>query len=300
MNSIFTSNIGVRAALLAGGALPASFTRKLGTWAADRLASRKSSPMVRAVRANQWVVRGERLSTLELEQAVRDVFRQSAVGLADLYHAFRRPEELLRLAPRFPEMDALIRRSQEKKNPAVVVISHSSNFDLFLLAHSMRGLAGQVLTYAQPTGGYQIQNEIRAAHSSSIQVTPINQRALRMAIENLRHGGTVYTGVDRPEDTNGMELSFFGRSAWLPVGHVRLAMKVGVPIIVIAVFHSPDGFYRALISEPLAMEVNRDPRLAIKQNAQQVLDVLSGFILRAPEQWLMFYPVWPEALKQMP
>ncbi len=255
--------------------------------------------MARAVRANQWVVRGGQLSRSELDCAVREVFEQSAIGFADLYHAFHRPEELMQLAPRTPEMDALIERSCSRKNPAIVVISHSSSFDLLLLAHSMRGLSGQVLTYAQPTGAYQIQNEIRSSGNSELLITPISYHALRLAIENLDQGGVVFTGVDRPEDSNKMQLSFFDRQAWLPVGHVRLALKVGVPIIVASMIHLEDGTYKVLLSDPIPMQNQPDALLAVKVNAQKVLDVLSNFIRQAPGQWMMFYPVWPDALEQM-
>jgi len=298
--SIFRDRYGISLAMWTGRMLPRPVTKWVGLWLADRIASRRRFSMSRAVRANQWVVRGEHISGSELDGAVREVLRESAVGLLDLYHALHRPEELMHLAPRTPEMDGLIERSQIRRNPAIVVISHSSSFDLLLLAHSLRGLSGQVLTYAQPTDAYQIQNEIRSSGGPGLEVTPIGQHALRLAIENLRAGGVVYTGVDRPEDSSKMQLSFFGRPAWLPVGHVRLAMKVGVPIIVASMLHLEDGTYKVLLSDPIPMEKGQAPGQAIQENAQKVLEVLSNFIRQAPGQWMMFYPVWPEALEQMP
>ncbi len=136
--------------------------------------------------------------------------------------------------------------------------------------------------------------------SPDIQITPINPHSLRIAFEHLHHGETIYTGVDRPEESSPLALSFFGRPAYLPLGHVRLAMKTKVPIIVVTATHSSDGLYRARISTPIAMETRADPHTAIIENAQRVLDVLAGYIQRDPGNWLMFYPVWPEALGQMP
>ena len=298
--SFFTSRYGIQTALLLGRTLPRPLLQRLGMLIANPLASRRHSPMGRAVRANQWVVRGKSLTKVELDAAVRDVFRQAALGTADLYHALSHSAELRQLAPRTPELDALIQRGQEGKSGALVCASHSSNFDLVLLAQSLRGLRGQVLTYARPTSGYEVQNHIRASLSTELEATPISPRSLRQAIQRLRSGGIVYTGVDRPEDTNKMQLSFFDELAWMPVGHVRLAMKAGVPIIVGACDRSPDGLYTAWLSDPLPMKEKQDQTRTIRENAQNILDALSSFIRRAPEQWMMFYPVWPAALEQMP
>jgi predicted LPLAT superfamily acyltransferase len=35
-------------------------------------------------------------------------------------------------------------------------------------------------------------------------------------------------------------------------------------------------------------------------NTEMVLKVAEGYIRQAPYQWAMFYPVWPEALNEMP
>lgn len=298
--SLFTSKFGVETALFLGQVLPRPVLQRLGTRIADGIASRRNSPMVRAVRANQWMAHGRNLDSSKLDRAVRDVFRQSAINTVDLYHALSRPHELLELGPRTPGLDSLIERSQSGKTGAVVCISHSSNFDLILIAQGLRGLAGQVLTYAQPTSGYEVQNRIRASLDTKITATPISPHSLREALHRLRNGGIVYTGVDRPEDTSKMQLDFFGEPAWMPVGHVRLAVKAGVPIILVTCVREQDGRYRAWVSDPIPMKDCEDADRTIRENAQNVLNVLSEYISRAPEQWLMFYPVWPAALEQMP
>lgn len=298
--SLFTSRYGVQTALFLGRVLPRPFLRHLGVFAADLIANWRDLPMVRAVRANQWVIRDRSLTRSELDTAVRDVFRQSALSFVDLYHALSRPQELLELAPRTPGLDALIERSQAHTSGALVCISHSSNFDLVLVAQGLRGLSGQVLTFARPTSGYEIQNQVRASLDTKIEATPISPHTLREALQRLQNGGVVYTGVDRPEDTSKMQLNFFGEPAWMPVGHIRLAVKAGVPIILVTCVREQDGCYRAWLSEPIPMKEYQDTEQTIRENAQNVLNMLSDFIRRAPEQWFMFYPVWPAALEQMP
>jgi lauroyl/myristoyl acyltransferase len=38
----------------------------------------------------------------------------------------------------------------------------------------------------------------------------------------------------------------------------------------------------------------------IVQNAETILAVVASYIRQAPDQWAMFYSVWPETLDQVP
>jgi KDO2-lipid IV(A) lauroyltransferase len=40
--------------------------------------------------------------------------------------------------------------------------------------------------------------------------------------------------------------------------------------------------------------------MEIVQNAENVLKVAEGFIRQAPGQWEMTFPVWPEAMNEVP
>ena len=43
---------------------------------------------------------------------------------------------------------------------------------------------------------------------------------------------------------------------------------------------------------------DRDEELIV--NAEAVLKVAEGYLKKAPEQWAMFYPVWPQVLNETP
>jgi len=48
------------------------------------------------------------------------------------------------------------------------------------------------------------------------------------------------------------------------------------------------------------MESYPDRHQEIILNAERVLSIAEAAIRRAPQQWAMFYPVWPEMLDKMP
>jgi lauroyl/myristoyl acyltransferase len=61
-----------------------------------------------------------------------------------------------------------------------------------------------------------------------------------------------------------------------------------------------NGCYHVWASEPIPMRHYNDLVEEIVQNAETVLTVVASFIQQAPDQWAMFYPVWPETMDQVP
>jgi lauroyl/myristoyl acyltransferase len=292
LQKIATSRFGVGLGLAIGSAIPPRIGYRLANWFAGSLARREESPMVAAVRQNQWVVRDCNLSQLALEQAVQEVFSHAGRCFVDLYHNLRNPEGIKALVSDSPQTQALIRQSQEGNQGVFIVAPHVSNFDLCLLSLAYRGLRGQVLTYGQPTGGYQIQNDLRA--KTGLEITPVSPEVHRQAIESLEKGGFVITAVDRPIRRKAHSLLFFDRPCPLPAGHVRMALEARVPIIVASASMDEHGMYHILFSDPIPMEEHADPVRAIQINGEKVLQEIETRIRRNPGQWLMYYPAWPD------
>jgi KDO2-lipid IV(A) lauroyltransferase len=106
--------------------------------------------------------------------------------------------------------------------------------------------------------------------------------------------------VDLPIARKSQRLMFFGHPAPLPVGHIRLALRAGVPVRVAAIQQRPDKTYLVDISDPIPMQPHPDQSTEIQQNAEAVLKVLASYIQKTPDQWLMFFPVWKELLPEVP
>ncbi len=292
------SKYGVEIAIWLARRLSPYGAARLARWLGHTLVSKHSSPLVQSIRLNQWVVRGQRSSAEELDQAAREVLQHAGRCVYDLYRNMRDPQGLQALAPATAVSEKLVAQSRDGSFGAFVVAPHLSNFDVVLLANAYRGLRAQVLTYAKPTSGYQIQNRIRA--ETGLDITPVNEASLRKAVRTMREGGFVITAVDRPSHRRKAELRFFGHPAPLPYGYVRLAMEGGVPILVATAYGKPDGTYGLRVSEPIEIPGHHEDEEAVRDNAEKVLGIIEGYIRTAPSQWLMYYPVWPQLLPQVP
>ena len=297
LQAFTNSRYGVATALFLGRSLPPWVGYWVGRRLADLIYLFRHSALVQAVRANQYVVSGGTLRGAALEARVRQVLHHGARCQYDFYHYLTDPQDILAKVHLDEKSLEIIRQSQEGRRGTVVVGPHLSNFDLGMLAMGYTGLKALVMVIATPTSGYQWQNEFRKR--SGLEVTPIGPATLREALRRLRQGGIVATAVDRPVPGKKETLTFFGRPAALPVGHVRMAMDAQVPIQVVSISMAPDKRYYLRLSDPIEMEHTGDRKRDIRTNAQRVLAEIEARIREHPEQWLMYYPVWPDALEEL-
>ncbi len=292
--SLVNSRLGLPLGVLLANALPERTAHRLARGLAASTARQRHLPVTQAVRSNQAVVRGVSYEDPALDEAVEAVLANAAVGYVDLFRALAGGTEAL---VRGCEMDesliAGLREGAARGKGVIAVSAHMSCFDMLLLTLATRGYRAQALSYADPQGSYLIQNTLRRRFG--VDLTPISVASLRRAVRNLRQGGIVLTGVDRPE-AGGEELLFFGERARLPIGHARLALATGAQILIGIVQSDENGHYRA-VGEDLI-----DPgRQAASSNgardlAQRVLSVIEGHVRKRPDEWLMFFPLWPETI----
>jgi lauroyl/myristoyl acyltransferase len=277
-----------------GRLFPLGMGHSLADFIAGRIANRKDSQLIRAIRANQWVVRGEIRDEEALSQAVRETLRQSARSIFDLYHYLQNPEAIRRLIVLDATTQQLIQRPEFDKRGLVIVGLHLSNFDLVLQWMCKQGLRPLVLTIPTPQGGRRKEYERRK--KIGMNLMPASVGAIRHSIHHLMQGGIVLTGIDRPiSDPKACPL-FFGRPAALPMHHIFLAIKAQVPVMVMVTNLRADGKYHILTSEPIEMEYHPNREIKDLRNAEKVLKVAERFIQQAPQQWSISLPVWPETL----
>lgn len=298
IQSIINSRYGVGLALGLGRSLHPGVGYRLANRVTDLIASQKQLHMVQVARANQWVVSGGTLAGRMLDQQTRRTFEHTGRCIYDLYHNLDSRKKILSLVRFPPEMETFIDDYLHGKRVSTVFASlHLSNFDLLGHALGIRGLKMQILSFPQPSGGYRLQNRLR--EDVGLDVTPISMTALRSAVNRLEAGEIVLTGAERPVAGAKYKVTFFGRQASMPVAHVRLAVKAKIPVTLVAGRMQPDGTYRLLMSEPIPMKMYTDLDKETVTNAEAVLRVAEEWIKQNPEQWSMYFSVWPETVKEV-
>jgi lauroyl/myristoyl acyltransferase len=298
LQSIINSKLGVRLVSFVGQTIPPSVGYQIADLVAEWIATRRHSKLIRGIRTNQWVIRGAGSDKEALDQAVRDMLKSLAHSLYSLYHYIHDPKAIYSLVDLNPTARGLVERPEFSNRGLMLVGLHLSNFDFVLQSMCMQGLKAFVLTIPDPQGGQRMEYEMRK--KTGMNLVPASVSAMRNAVKHLKQGGVILTGIDRPVLASKSSPRFFGRASSLPTHHIHLALKAGVPVMIVAARLGTDGCYHVTTSEPIEIESDPDHEQGIVRNAERVLKEAEKFILQAPEQWSMFLPVWPDLMDNTP
>ena len=232
-----------------------------------------------------------------LEERIRAVRRLFYYSTLSYYHLFHnagngvlRPEQIWPQVQMSPEVRGYVEQAVAAGRGLLVLGSHSSNFDLCGIAFSYYAPSPvQALSLADPPPGYQIINDLRSQARGTL--TPITPETLREAIQRLRSGGIVLTGVDRPVPNGNSPVTFFGQTAYLPTGYIRIPLITDCLVMTMS-FVWDGTAYHILANPPMEMERTGNRVRDGELNVQRVLAQMEGFVRAAPDQWMVFVPVW--------
>lgn len=299
MDRLIGSRFGLNLAVFLAHHTPPRLGYAVAGLAGYLLASRRNSALVRAVRANQWVIAGGDIAKESLERATRAVLFNSARSIYDVYHFIENPVSAGEIFTFDPSFKAELGRPEFARRGLVAAGLHISSFDLALQwICSTKLIIPLVLTIPHPQRGRQLEFEIR--QKTGMNLVPATLSGMRQAIQHLKQGGLVATGIDRPVQDSQIRPLFFGRPSSLPTHHISLALKADVPVVIVACRLEKNGKYHLFASPPIEMEriPNRAQELCI--NAEKVLATAEPFIRQSPQQWSITLPVWPEAMDLVP
>lgn len=275
---------------------------RLGYFVADLLSDLISHQpdwkQPRALRANLQVVTDGKGSPADLSKMVYEAYRISGRGYYDFYHYMDNPAEILKRVQFTPGFEQIIQKSLTRQQGIILALCHTGNPDLCGRAVILHGMPLFVITAPEEFGSYSLANQLR--RQMKMESYPASMETVKKAIEHLRSGGVVATGVDRPFPDSHFRPRFFGRPAALPVGPVRMALRLKLPVYAIGGHQLPDHNYLMWASDAIEMEFSGDAEQDVLYNSERVLAEIEFRIREHPTQWAMFYPVWPKTNFEMP
>lgn len=261
---------------------------------AATIIARRRPQVYWTVRANLRQIVGPEAEEKALHNMARRLFTHAGQTYYDFFHVIGRPPEVHAKMTHIPETMVNNIRSEMSKGRGVLLLGmHMSNFDLVLLAFGAYGFPGQVLTVSDPVPGFHVLNRLRAR--AGFEVTPITPESLRTAVRRLKGGGLVITAGDRPISEDRELISFFGRPAYLPLGPARLAMMSEATVLMGGCQYDPKQGYVLEVTGPIELVRTGNWRKDMLSNTSRLAAILEGYVRAHPEQWMMFYPLWPES-----
>ncbi|BAJ64747.1 hypothetical protein ANT_27210 [Anaerolinea thermophila UNI-1] len=294
---IINSRAAYQAAMGLGRTLPPVVGYALADLLSGLMSRMPHLALVRAVRLNQWIVHDRQVDSRQLDRLVRETLRSAARAVYDFAHWKDHPQVLKKVVRVEESFRQVAEKARRREHGVILALPHMTNPDL--LGWVSAPLFGRLTAIApnRLMEGYQVQNQLR--RQVGIEVIPGSLEAVRTALARLREGEAVVFGVDRPYADSAFRPRFFGLPAALPVAHVRVALKLDLPIYVVGAALKEDKQISLWATE-YRLHRLPNPQEEILVNAERVLEVVMDNIRQYPVQWNMTFPVWPDWMERVP
>jgi KDO2-lipid IV(A) lauroyltransferase len=177
----------------------------------------------------------------------------------------------------------------------VFATGHIGNWDMAGAAFAARGrpVSALVETLKPARWNERVQ---RTRDAAGVKAIPI-ENGLREMLAALRKQEGLAVLVDRPLESEGVAVTFFGKPTRVPGGAATLALRTGSPVVPAALVRDPGGHgYLAHIGPPIVGQKGDDA----SQVMQRIMSWLEGIIRRYPDQWFMFRQMWPSSSESVP
>ncbi|HEV2065050.1 MAG TPA: lysophospholipid acyltransferase family protein, partial [Thermoanaerobaculia bacterium] len=248
-----------------------------------------------AVRSNLAIILGEPAdSALVRRKAVELIDAHLAAWEDFLHFATRPPEESARLVESVVGFDRILEGRARGKG-VLLLTAHLGNWEVggLMLAEVKQPIHVVLVPDIYPA----VERTRRRLHErAGVNEIPIDSSfgPTLAVLRALERNAIVAMQGDRDFNNTGVAVPFFGRDAFFPRGPLRVAMATEAVVLPAFIVRVPDGRYRAILEEPLAIERGGDREAALRENLRRYVAILERYIRASPEQWYCFYPFWDD------
>jgi lauroyl/myristoyl acyltransferase len=248
-----------------------------------------------AVRSNLAVILGEPADSPSVRRKAVELIDGHFAAWVDFLHfATRPPEESALLIESVVGFERIL-EGRAKGRGVLLVTAHLGNWEVgsLMLAEVKLPIHVVLVPDIYPA----VERARRRLHQrAGVTEIPIDRSfgptlAVMRALES---NGIVAMQGDRDFNNTGIAVPFFGRDAFFPRGPLRVAMATQAVVLPAFIVRVPDGRYRAVLDEPLAIERGGDREAALRENLRRYVAILERTIRASPEQWYCFYPFWDD------
>jgi KDO2-lipid IV(A) lauroyltransferase len=223
-----------------------------------------------------------------VQRAVRHAFQNDARNWVDTLRITRLTPTQILGAVEVDGWENLEAATAEGRGVVLATI-HLGNFDLVGQVLAARGYRVTVpVERMTPEPLFRFLLKLRT--SQGIRAIEA-RRAPRQMLSALKRGELVGVAADRGVGGKEVEVEFFGQRARVPRGAISLARHTGAPLVLGVGVRIAPGRFRGFVTEP--MHLSRGQGGADEEEmARRLAHLMEHFILRYPDQWLMFSRVW--------
>ncbi len=176
------------------------------------------------------------------------------------------------------------------KGNCVVVSMHHGNWELGGLGAGLAGMkpAGIYQALSNPLSDRLLQRYRKPLYPAGLY--PKGHQTARRILSHVRAGGACTLMADL-RDGRGVEVSFFGHSAYATPFPATLARATGAPIIAGRVTRLEGARFR-IDAQVVECPVTTDRKADIQAATQNIHDLFEKWIREDPAQWMWIHRKW--------
>jgi KDO2-lipid IV(A) lauroyltransferase len=250
--------------------------------------------------SNMRRVMGKDADWRVVKEKARHSFRNYAMTLVDF---LRFPHMSYKEIDRVVVASKAIEHLEEARSPGkglIIVTAHIGNWDL---AGALTGHLGlpmhAVADRFEPQRMDDLINGARKKHG--INVLSLETGSLKQMFTALKRNEIVLLMFDRPEEPeDGVQVEFFGETAYLPPGPAAIAIRTGAALALGYALRDPGGrTFTGYFEDPIEYKhlLTGDKEADIQRVTQEIVNRFEPVIRRHPEQWYMFREMWPRTAR---
>jgi lauroyl/myristoyl acyltransferase len=275
------------------GAFTGPLPPRFGYWLARCMGSllyHLDRRLRRVLAHNIGHVVGPEVDEEKLQALVREACVNIAKGHYDLFRLSRLTTSEIGALTRI-EGQAHMEEALAQGKGVILITAHFGNVDVLAQLPLLHGVPflGPV-EHVQPEPLFQYTLRLRQSHG--VRMIP-HDGPLTELFRALKRGELIGLPCDRDLADNVREVEFFGRTARLPDGPVRLARRTGAALLPAFGLRLPDNTFLAQVEPALKLPHTDDKEADLEAAMKLMVEVLERHISRHPEQWLVAQPVWP-------
>jgi lauroyl/myristoyl acyltransferase len=179
----------------------------------------------------------------------------------------------------------------------IIATAHFGNWDVAgAMVASRISMAAIAETFKDPRVNSLVQGQ-RA--EKGIRIIPMEGAGARKVLQALKNNEAVAIVMDRPmTPKDGVPVTFFGSTTYVPGGVAALALKAGATIIPGFAWYADElpGAYYGKACPPIIAESvpGKSTQEQVAALTQRMYDAFEEIVRQTPAQWYMFRPFWPE------
>jgi KDO2-lipid IV(A) lauroyltransferase len=237
------------------------------------------------------MVFGDRMTEKHLRGLNRRIVKHFSQMIFEVPHVFKMNDRNINRYVQF-ENEKAFTKALSKGKGCFILTGHFGNWEIMNAAITLK-FKTDGIAVARPVDFSPVEELLKRLRTHfGTEIIP-KKKAMKKLLLGTRNNKTMGILLDQNVDWyEGVFVPFMGRLACTNKGLALIAMKTGTPVIPVFSARQPDGRYRVVFEEELALIRTGSKIFDTEENTALFNRTFEKYIYWYPEQWFWFHKRW--------